>query len=1075
MGCRISRLKQSLFLASLLPSLGFSYLLTRWLPKLKRWALTSPSTFITATHVFVSNSFGQTELVPVLRRSASSSSHISKRFLQKCASGYQITALNYRCNSYLLDYEAGCFVSVDDIVQSCLPDVNDNMNGLSSERHCEVQSLLGKNLIELKERSGLQIFFSEMLNPFYIFQVASFFIWIFENYYLYSFVILLMATISALLTVVETKHNLDKMQNMARFTCPVKCYRDQKIVSISSEDLVPGDLIILDEDIDIVPCDGVLVNGDAIVDESMLTGESIPVSKIDITDDAYSIIYNEAGNENPKHCVYSGTKLLQSRSRHGRPPMLMATRTGFLTAKGTLVQSILFPRPNNFRFYRDSLRFVAILGVIAGLGFSVALINFLLLGVSLYLILSRALDVITVVVPPALPATMAVGTVFAIKRLEKKGIYCISPPRINVSSKVEIMCFDKTGTLTEEGLEIFGVISTSPSGFNAVSHDPSGLCGDAANLLQLMASCHSIRRINGRLLGDSLDLKMFGFTGWSLEELQEVGEAIVPTIVRPPGAEPFDATNFCQGSSRNVITELGIIRQFDFDSELRRMSVLVRSLSNDSIQVYVKGSPESLVEVCRDDTIPENYNELLVYYAHRGFRVIGCAMKTCASLSWVKAQKMTRDQAESDLIFLGFIVFENRIKSETTPTILSLKSASIKSVMATGDNILTAISVGRASAIIEEPSLVFYPSSYRGARTSREISWVCVDDVDLKFDPVRLCPSVDKRSYTVAISGDFFEWILSCFPEEYWQKVISNCVIYSRMSPQQKQLLVEILQRNSLVVGFCGDGANDCGALKAANVGISLSQAEASIAAPFTSKLQNISCVPELFKEGRASLVTSFCCFKYMTLYSMIQFTTLIFLYSFGYTLSDGQFVYIDLVLIVPLGILMSRYAPAKKLTAQQPTAKLISVEILVTIFGHIFLQTLAQAIVYWFIAAPLRIGWIPPPDDEEGVFHPSASVMFLFSSFLYITTALLFSTGHPFRQKFYWPFSLYSFMAFISVVIVVFGRIRWLDEWLELTALSMTTRYLVLISAIIHTIISFAFDYLISPVLTRFISRRFS
>ena len=57
---------------------------------------------------------------------------------------------------------------------------------------------------------------------------------------------------------------------------------------------------------------------------------------------------------------------------------------------------------------------------------------------------------------------------------------------------------------------------------------------------------------------------------------------------------------------------------------------------------------------------------------------------------------------------------------------------------------------------------------------------------------------------------------------------------------------------------MCGDGANDCGALKTADVGISLSEAEASIAAPFTSKVQNISCVIKLFREGRASLVTSF-------------------------------------------------------------------------------------------------------------------------------------------------------------------------------------------------------------------------
>ena len=72
------------------------------------------------------------------------------------------------------------------------------------------------------------------------------------------------------------------------------------------------------------------------------------------------------------------------------------------------------------------------------------------------------------------------------------------------------------------------------------------------------------------------------------------------------------------------------------------------------------------------------------------------------------------------------------------------------------------------------------------------------------------------------------------------------------------------------MVGFCGDGANDCAALKSADVGVSLSAAEASIAAPFTSKIEDISCIPLLLSQCRSALTTSFRCFKFMALYSMI-------------------------------------------------------------------------------------------------------------------------------------------------------------------------------------------------------------
>ena len=72
--------------------------------------------------------------------------------------------------------------------------------------------------------------------------------------------------------------------------------------------------------------------------------------------------------------------------------------------------------------------------------------------------------------------------------------------------------------------------------------------------------------------------------------------------------------------------------------------------------------------------------------------------------------------------------------------------------------------------------------------------------------------------------------------------------IFARMSPDEKHELVEKLQRLEYCVGFCGDGANDCGALKAADVGVSLSEAEASVAAPFTSKSFEINCIVQLIR-----------------------------------------------------------------------------------------------------------------------------------------------------------------------------------------------------------------------------------
>lgn len=1083
-------------MASSVLTASFVYLLARWIPRLKSRLATVPAPFAEATHVLVVNSFEQTELLLVSRQRLAGASGPLRRFLHPDAKGRPtvLISIDYRRNRFVLDRQTGLFVSVTDLVTRCLPESFDSFKGATEAEHDLIASFLGQNLIDIEERSALQIFCNEILHPFYVFQVASFFIWISEDYELYALVILAMATGSALLTVLETKRNLDKMRQMAKFSCPVRVIREDRVRSCSSCDLVPGDLLLLEDSLSILPCDGIIINGDALVDESMLTGETVPVSKASINFEAYQAILADAAEEDPRTCIYSGTKLLRARARYGRPAMLLVTRTGFLTLKGSLVQSILFPRPNKFRFYRDSMLFIAILSLIAALGFSVAIYNFMLLGVGLYWIIVRALDVITVVVPPALPTTMAIGTVFAIKRLERQQIYCISPPRINVSSKVQVFCFDKTGTLTEEGLVVYGILPVSaPEPDQLVAGVPASPLPSFCHLAEtlqdlepgqrikeitpLLASCHGLRRINGRLMGDSLDFYMFEFSRWQLEELHDVSEAFVPTIVRAP---PEVAAHLS-------VAELGIIRQFDFSVKLRRMSVIVRSPEGKHCVVYCKGSPESLLEVCLPASLPKNYTEVLSYYAHHGYRVIACASKTLPpTASWLRAQRMDREEAESSLTFLGFIIFENRVKPLTKNTIDALRLANVKSIMATGDNILTAISVGRASGIVPESALVYYPSLFLDAKSPREITWRCVDEVARwLFDPVQLAPvctegasnlgvGYRRQPFSLAISGEFFEWIYESLPREFLLAIVARCSIYARMSPQQKQLLVEVLQKHCrTVVGFCGDGANDCGALKAADVGVSLSQAEASIAAPFTSKVQDITCIPILLREGRASLVTSFCCFKYMTLYSMIQFTTLIFLYSFGSTLSDGQFIYVDLLLIIPLGILMSRYAPSKSLSADQPTAKLISPPMLICILGHIALQAAAQALVYRRYAHALTLGWVPPFEDETQTFHPATSVMFLFSTFQYLIMALIFSVGRPFRQRIYWPFFIYSAVGIVTTVMTLLAAPQWLLNWLYITDLPLQTRLAILNAAGIYLVLAFLLDRLLVPLVVKVMERR--
>ena len=119
--------------------------------------------------------------------------------------------------------------------------------------------------------------------------------------------------------------------------------------------------------------------------------------------------------------------------------------------------------------------------------------------------------------------------------------------------------------------------------------------------------------------------------------------------------------------------------------------------------------------------VPRNFEDLLSQYTHKGYRVIACAARYEQKLSWMKVQKMTRGDAESDLEFVGFIIFENKLKQATTETITELNQAGIRNVMCTGDNILTAVSVARECGMVSKSEQCFIPHIVEGKLVLRAL------------------------------------------------------------------------------------------------------------------------------------------------------------------------------------------------------------------------------------------------------------------------------------------------------------------------------------------------------------------
>ncbi|XP_072334440.1 polyamine-transporting ATPase 13A2 isoform X3 [Scyliorhinus torazame] len=939
-------------------------------------------------------------------------------------------------------------------------DIHRQQRGLSKHNQ-NTKRVYGPNVIDVPVKTYLRLLIEEVLNPFYVFQIFSIILWITDQYYYYAVCILVISIISIGISLYQTHKQSVTLRDMVKLTLNVRIHRESgEEEMVNSQDLVPGDCIMIPEDGMQVPCDAALLTGECMVNESMLTGESMPVMKTSIPDQDV----NYSSEEHKRHTLFCGTEVLQSKNYSmDQQVVAVVVRTGFCTAKGELTSSILYPKPLGFKFYKDAVKFICFLAVLALLGDIYSIVILERQHVSVGRLVKRVLDLITIIVPPALPAAMTVGTIYAQNRLKKYGIFCISPPRINICGKLKLICFDKTGTLTEEGLDIWGVVLAVDETFEPIVHDIWHISGP---MLHALATCHSVTLLNNQPIGDSLDLKMIESTGWILtDEITEsdivsrFGMKVVSVIKPPPLEEqPY-------GNKQRV--SLGILRRFPFASELQRMSVIIKKSDSSPVEVYMKGAPEMVASLCIKETVPVDFSEMLRYYARDGYRVLGLAYKTLSQdITFEAIHKLERNSVESEMTFLGFLIMRNILKRETRPVIDSLNRANFRTVMVTGDNMLTALNVARNCGMIDLRDRVIFANASPPSRDKP----ACV-----KFLPSEPASgqqngteqqqpgihSMEQSCYHFALNGKSFAVVYDYFPD-LLQKILIRGTVYARMAPHQKTQLVESLQKLDYSVGMCGDGANDCGALKAADAGISLSEAEASVASPFTSKIDNIECVPMVIREGRASLITSFGVFKYMAMYSMIQFVTVLIMYSINSSLGDWQFLYFDLVITTTVAVLMGRTEPAKELVAQRPAGSLISISVL----GSLLLQTLLVILIQALTCTVTTTqSWFVPGNvssSNNGLPNYENTALFCVSGFQYLILATVLSKGQPFRKP------LYSNVLFLVALILLctlmvfltFCPLQFIRQILQLMRITdLKFQFLLLGFAALHFVTSLLFE----------------
>jgi manganese-transporting P-type ATPase len=734
--------------------------------------------------------------------------------------------------------------------------------GLTSEDAVEKQTeRFGKNEFSIPQPSFLAMYKQQLLEPLTVFQIFSICLYMLDEYWQYSLFTLVMILMFEGITVFGRLKNLQTLRGMGNSPRDLYVYRAKQWTQVSSELLVPGDIISIkrvtegENPDNAVPCDALLLEGSAVMNEATLTGESVPQmkeaigSKMSAQDLAENLDMKSA---HKVHLLFGGTTMMQSENTGASStqddlhPILTRSksqaqadakkiprapdggctayvlRTGFSSSQGKLVRMIEFSsgKVTGSSWDAYGLVFLLMLFAFASSGY-VLRHGIAQKGKITFELLLRCVLIITSVIPAELPMQTAMAVNSALLALVKLSIFCTEPFRIAIAGKVDICLFDKTGTLTTDQLTAVGVVcddltakggATKLPDDKVLSHVP--MIASNINASLVLAGCHSLVQIDGKMVGDPVEeasIRAIDFSFDAGTKRCQVNQNLERAGERRWGS-----------SIQQKDVYVHIVHRNHFASKLQRMSVIAKVNLGERGQRYrslVKGSPEAVALLLRNKAMPEWYWPTYQSLARRGMRVLALAYKDLEGKpSDVEIAQKPRSYAESDLEFAGFAVFQCLVRKDSGEIIKTLRESSHRVSMITGDATLTAVHVSKEVNIIDRPALVL--SERVDGEPSKGLVWKRADDDSVVVEYVSKDIAVLTKKYdlcvngkTLAASGDVDDVI--------WSQ-LHHVRVFARMTPELKEKVLTCLKTHGHHTLMCGDGGNDVGALKQAHIGVAL-------------------------------------------------------------------------------------------------------------------------------------------------------------------------------------------------------------------------------------------------------------
>lgn len=616
---------------------------------------------------------------------------------------------------------------------------SDAVEGLGPLAVKQYEEYFGKNELKQKKKDSLlKKFFVQFHNALIYLLLAASFITAILGEWVDSSVIFGVVIINVIVGFIQelkAEEAIESLKNMMITEAIV--VRDGKKITISSVDLVPGDIVLLESGSK-VPADLRLLESKELkVDESMLTGESLPVSK-NILLQKQDITLNDR-----KNMTYSGTYVTYGRAKGLVVAISDQTEIGKIANLIEKTTSLETPLTNKISVFSKFLLYVIL--ALAAFTFIIGIIRDY--GVVETFMASVALAVGAI--PEGLPAAVTITLAVGVNTMAKKNAIIRKLPAVETLGSVTTICSDKTGTLTQNKMNVTNIFCANKSyEVNGVGYIPKG---------EFLLDGKELQNIND----DLVELLRAGYLCNESYLVEKEGEFKI-------NGDPTEG-------SMIVSAIKGGLDEYTVNKEYPRLDILpfesnrqlMATLNNDTIQnkniIYLKGSIEKTLAICKYEqidgkTVEIDKDKILAKaeeYASNGLRVLAIAKKLS------KESKIEEDNLKDDFIFLGLQAMIDPPRSEAIEAVNESLGAGIKIIMITGDHALTAFSISKMMSIIPKDSkfedIVLRGKELFALTDEQLIQKLETIKVFARVEPeqkLRIVDALQARGEIVAMTGD---------------------------------------------------------------------------------------------------------------------------------------------------------------------------------------------------------------------------------------------------------------------------------------------------------------------------------